>query len=151
MGTKRKTERMTGAKTGDTVRVHFTGRLQDGTVFDTSAERGPYEFTIGQSRIVPGFVEAVIGMKPGQSKTVEIPAKEAYGLHSKEMIAVIERSKLPAHLNPEVGQRLRIDQADGQKIPATVVEVSDSTVTLDANHPLAGKDLIFDIELVQIV
>jgi peptidylprolyl isomerase len=151
MGTKRKTERMTGAKTGDTVRVHFTGRLQDGTVFDTSAERGPYEFTIGQSRIVPGFVEAVIGMKPGQSKTVEIPAKEAYGLHSKEMIAVIERSKLPAHLNPEVGQRLRIDQADGQKIPVTVVEVSDSTVTLDANHPLAGKDLIFDIELVQIV
>jgi len=138
------------AKKGDKVKVHYTGRLEDGTVFDTSVERGPYEFTIGQSKIVPGFAEAVVGMKPGQSKTVEIPAKKAYGLHRKDMIAVIERSKLPADLNPEVGQRLRIDQADGQKIPATVVEVSDSTVTLDANHPLAGKDLVFDIELLEI-
>ena len=133
------------------VRVHFTGRLEDGTVFDTSAERGPYEFTIGESRIVPGFAQAVIGMKPGESKTVEIPAKKAYGLHRKEMIAVIERSKLAAHLNPEIGQRLRIDQADGQKIPATVIKVSASSVTLDANHPLAGKNLTFDIELLEIV
>ena len=142
---------MAGAKRGDTVRVHFTGRLEDGTVFDTSAERGPYEFTIGESRIVPGFAQAVIGMKPGESKTVEIPAKKAYGLHRKEMIAVIERSKLVAHLNPEIGQRLRIDQADGQKIPATVTKVSASSVTLDANHPLAGKNLTFDIELLEIV
>ncbi|MGB7063260.1 MAG: peptidylprolyl isomerase [Candidatus Zixiibacteriota bacterium] len=142
---------MAVAKKGDKVKVHYTGRLEDGTVFDTSAERGPYEFTIGGTRIVPGFVEAVIGMKPGESKTVEIPAKKAYGPHRKDMIALIERSKLPAHLNPEIGQRLRIDQADGQKIPVTVVEVSASTVTLDANHPLAGKDLIFDIELLEIV
>ena len=142
---------MAGAKRGDMVRVHFTGRLEDGTVFDTSAERGPYEFTIGESRIVPGFAQAVIGMKPGESKTVEIPAKKAYGLHRKEMIAVIERSKLAAHLNPEIGQRLRIDQADGQKIPATVIKVSASSVTLDANHPLAGKNLTFDIELLEIV
>jgi peptidylprolyl isomerase len=142
---------MAGAKRGDTVRVHFTGRLEDGTVFDTSAERGPYEFTIGESRIVPGFAQAVIGMKPGESKTVEIPAKKAYGLHRKEMIAVIERSKLAAHLNPEIGQRLRIDQADGQEIPATVIKVSASSVTLDANHPLAGKNLTFDIELLEIV
>ena len=142
---------MAGAKRGDTVRVHFTGRLEDGTVFDTSAERGPYEFTIGESRIVPGFSHAVIGMKPGESKTVEIPAKKAYGLHRKEMIAVIERNKLEAHLNPEIGQRLRIDQADGQKIPATVIKVSASSVTLDANHPLAGKNLTFDIELLEIV
>ncbi len=142
---------MAGAKRGDMVRVHFTGRLEDGTVFDTSAERGPYEFTIGESRIVPGFAQAVIGMKPGESKTVEIPAKKAYGLHRKEMIAVIERSKLAAHLNPEIGQRLRIDQADGQEIPATVIKVSASSVTLDANHPLAGKNLTFDIELLEIV
>ena len=142
---------MAGAKRGDTVRVHFTGRLEDGTVFDTSAERGPYEFTVGESRIVPGFTQAVIGMKPGESKTVEIPAKKAYGLHRKEMIAVIERSKLAAHLNPEIGQRLRIDQADGQEIPATVIKVSASSVTLDANHPLAGKNLTFDIELLEIV
>jgi len=148
---KRKAGRMAGAKRGDTVRVHFTGRLEDGTVFDTSAERGPYEFTIGESRIVPGFAQAVIGMKPGESKTVEIPAKKAYGLHRKEMIAVIERSKLAAHLNPEIGQRLRIDQADGQEIPATVIKVSASSVTLDANHPLAGKNLTFDIELLEIV
>ncbi|UCB53108.1 MAG: peptidylprolyl isomerase [Candidatus Zixiibacteriota bacterium] len=142
---------MAAAKKGDKVKVHYTGSLEDGTVFDTSAERGPYEFTIGESRIVPGFAEAVIGMKPGQSKTVEIPAKNAYGPHRKDMIAKIERSKLPAHLNPEIGQRLRIDQADGQKIPATVIKLSASTVTLDANHPLAGKDLIFDIELLEIV
>ena len=142
---------MAGAKRGDTVRVHFTGRLEDGTVFDTSVERGPYEFAIGKSRIVPGFSEAVIGMKPGESKTVEIPVKKAYGPHRKDMIAVIERSKLPAHLNPEIGQRLRIDQADGQKIPATVIKVSASSVTLDANHPLAGKNLTFDIELLEIV
>ena len=142
---------MAKAKRGDTVRVHFTGRLEDGTVFDTSVERGPYEFAIGKSRIVPGFSEAVIGMKPGESKTVEIPAKKAYGPHRKEMIAVIERSKLAAHLNPEIGQRLRIDQADGQEIPATVIKVSASSVTLDANHPLAGKNLTFDIELLEIV
>lgn len=142
---------MAVAKKGDKVKVHYTGRLKDGTVFDTSVERGPYEFAIGKSRIVPGFSEAVIGMKPGESKTVEIPAKEAYGPHRKDMIAKIDRSRLPAHLNPEIGQRLRINQANGQKIPATVVEVSASTVTLDANHPLAGKDLIFDIELLEIV
>jgi FKBP-type peptidyl-prolyl cis-trans isomerase 2 len=142
---------MAGAKRSDTVKVHYTGRLKDGTVFDTSAERGPYEFTIGESKIVPGFAQAVVGMKPGQSKTVEIPAEKAYGPHRKDMIAKIDRSKLPANVNPEIGQRLRIDQADGQKIPATVIKVSTSTVTLDANHPLAGKDLIFDIELVEIV
>ncbi len=142
---------MANAKKGDTVKVHFTGRLEDGTVFDTSVEREPYEFTIGKSRIVPGFAEAVVGMKPGDSKTIEIPAEKAYGPHRQDMVVNVDRDKLPANLNPEVGQRLQINQADGQKIPATVIEVSASQVILDANHPLAGKDLIFDIQLINIV
>lgn len=145
---KRRTAR---AKKGDTIRVHYTGRLEDGTVFDTSVEREPYEFTIGKSRIVPGFAEAVVGMKPGESKTVEIPADKAYGPHRQDMVVNVDRSKIPAHLNPEVGQRLQINQADGQKIPATVIEVSASQVILDANHPLAGKNLIFEIQLIDIV
>jgi peptidylprolyl isomerase len=142
---------MTRAKKGDTVKVHFTGRLEDGTVFDTSVEREPYEFTIGQSRIIPGFAEAVMGMKPGDSKTVEIPAEKAYGPHRQDLVANVDRDKIPANLNPEVGQRLQINQADGQKIPTKVIKITPSQVTLDANHPLAGKDLIFDIQLIEIV
>jgi peptidylprolyl isomerase len=150
-GVKRKSKRMTRAKKGDTVKVHFTGRLEDGTVFDTSVEREPYEFTIGQSRIIPGFAEAVMGMKPGDSKTVEIPAEKAYGPHRQDLVANVDRDKIPANLNPEVGQRLQINQADGQKIPTKVIKITPSQVTLDANHPLAGKDLIFDIQLIEIV
>jgi peptidylprolyl isomerase len=142
---------MAKAKNGDTVKVHYKGRLEDGTVFDSSADRQPYEFTIGKSRIIPGFAEAVIGMKPGESKTAKIPAAKAYGPLRKEMIVVVDRDKIPGHLKPEIGQRLQINQADGQRVPVKVVKVTQSKVTLDANHPLAGKDLTFDIELVEIV
>ena len=120
-------------------------------MFDTSVEREPYEFTIGQSRIIPGFAEAIMGMKPGDSKTVEIPAEKAYGLHRQDMVVNVDRDKIPAHLNPQVGQRLQINQADGQKITTRVIKISPSQVTLDANHPLAGKNLTFDIQLVEIV
>jgi FKBP-type peptidyl-prolyl cis-trans isomerase 2 len=142
---------MAKVKKGDTVRVHFTGRLKDGTVFDSSVEREPYEFTVGKSGIIPGFEQAVIGMKPGETKTAKIPAAKAYGPRRKDMIAVVDRSKIPTHLEPETGLRLQINQADGSKVPVKIIKVSGSKVTLDANHPLAGKDLTFDIELKEIV
>jgi len=148
---KRKAECMAKAKRGDTVKVHYTGRLEDGTVFDSSIDRKPYEFTIGESGIIPGFEQAVLGMTPGETKTTKIPAAKAYGPRRKNMIVVVDRTQIPAHLKVEIGQRLQINQADGQRVPVKVVKVTQSKVTLDANHPLAGEDLTFDIELVEIV
>lgn len=142
---------MAEAKQGDTVKVHYTGKLDDGTVFDTSAEREPLQFTIGQGQIIPGFEEAVVGMSEGESKTTQIPSDAAYGPHRDEMIVEVERSQFPPNLDPEVGQQLQIRQPDGQAIVVTVTDLSDESATLDANHPLAGKDLTFDIELVQVV
>jgi len=142
---------MAEAKQGDTVKVHYTGKLEDGTVFDTSAEREPLQFTIGQGQIIPGFEEAVVGMSEGDSKTTQIPSDAAYGPHRDEMIVEVERSQFPPNLDPEVGQQLQIRQPDGQAIVVTVTDLSDESATLDANHPLAGKDLTFDIELVQVV
>jgi peptidylprolyl isomerase len=141
---------MAQVEDGNTVKVHYTGKFEDGTVFDTSGDRDPLEFTIVRGRLIPGFEQAVIGMSPGESKTVNIPAGEAYGQHNAEMLTEVDRSQFPAHLNPEVGQQLQIDR-DGQTVVVTVASVSESTVTLDANHPLAGKDLIFDIQLVEIL
>jgi peptidylprolyl isomerase len=141
---------MAQVEDGNTVKVHYTGKFEDGTVFDTSGDRDPLEFTIVRGRLIPGFEQAVIGMSPGESKTVNIPAGEAYGQHNAEMLTEVDRSQFPAHLNPEVGQQLQIDR-DGQRVVVTVASVSESTVTLDANHPLAGKDLIFDIQLVEIL
>ena len=138
------------AKDGDTVKVHYTGKLEDGTVFDTSIERDPLQFTIGEGQLIPGFEQAVVGMSPGESKTVEIPADEAYGPYREELVMVVDRDQLPEDLQPEVGQQLQIRQPDGQTILVKVIDVSESSVTLDANHPLAGKDLTFDIELVEV-
>jgi FKBP-type peptidyl-prolyl cis-trans isomerase 2 len=142
---------MAEAKQGDTVKVHYTGKLDDGTVFDTSAEREPLQFTIGQGQIIPGFEEAVVGMNEGESKTTQIPSDAAYGPHRDEMIVEVDRSQFPPNLDPEVGQQLQIRQPDGQAIVVTVTDLSNESATLDANHPLAGKDLTFDIELVQVV
>ncbi len=142
---------MAEAKQGDTVKVHYTGKLEDGTVFDTSTEREPLQFTIGQGQIIPGFEEAVVGMSEGESKTTQIPSDNAYGPHRGEMIVEVDRSQFPPNLDPEVGQQLQIRQPDGQAIVVTVTDLSDESATLDANHPLAGKDLTFDIELVQVV
>lgn len=141
---------MTQAKYGDTVKVHYTGKLEDGTVFDSSIDHEPLQFTLGGGQVIPGFEQAVVGMNLNESKTVKIPVDKAYGPHREELVAVIDRSQLPADLNPEVGQPLEGRQADGQIIMAEVIEVSESSVTLDANHPLAGKDLTFDIQLVEI-
>ncbi|MGB2842771.1 MAG: peptidylprolyl isomerase [Halobacteriota archaeon] len=142
---------MAQAKHGDTVKVHYTGKLEDGTIFDTSVDCDPLQFTIGEGQIIPGFEQAVLGMNPGESKTIKIPTDEAYGTRREEMVMVVDRNQLPADLNPGVGQQLQNRQPDGQTIVVTVTEVSESSVTVDANHPLAGKDLTFDIQLVEVV
>jgi peptidylprolyl isomerase len=138
------------AKDGNTVKVHYTGTLGDGTVFDTSVEREPLEFTLGEGKVIPGFEEAVKGMKVGQSKTVTIPVDDAYGPRRDDLILEIERTQLPENLNPEVGQRLHMEQANGRQSIVTVTDVSQKTITLDANHPLAGADLTFELKLVEV-
>jgi len=148
----RKEEQMAQAQLGDKVKVHYTGRLDDGTVFDSSIISDPLEFTIGEREVVPGFEEAIIGMSPGESKNVKVPVDKAYGPRRDDMMIVVERDKFPPDIEPEVGQQLEIRQReDGQTFPVTVTDVSESSVTLDANHHLAGKDLTFDIQFLEIV
>jgi FKBP-type peptidyl-prolyl cis-trans isomerase 2 len=142
---------MTQAKQGDTVNVHYTGKLEDGTVFDTSRSRHPLQFTIGKGQVIAGFEQAIIGMNLGESKTMTIPEEQAYGQRRQDMIVTVQRDQLPPDLNPAVGQRLELTQTDDQNVLVTVTAMTDTTLTLDANHPLAGKDLIFDIELLKIV
>jgi FKBP-type peptidyl-prolyl cis-trans isomerase 2 len=141
---------MPRAKAGDTVRIHYTGRLEDGTVFDSSVDRQPLEFTIGTGHVIPGVEEAVTGMAPGESKSAAIPAEQAYGPHREEMVAVVDRHELPPHIQPAVGQQLSVEQQDGRRFNVTVTDVSERTVTIDANHELAGKNLLFDLELVDV-
>jgi peptidylprolyl isomerase len=142
---------MAQAKTGDTVRVHYTGTFDDGTVFDTSAEREPLQFTIGGGMVIAGFDSAVLDMQPGEKKSVNIPAEQAYGPRSEELVAEIGRDRLPADLEVEIGQQLQVGLADGEQAVVLIVDVSETTVTLDANHPMAGFDLNFELELVEIV
>lgn len=142
---------MTQANLGNTVKVHYTGKLEDGTVFDTSTDRAPLEFTIGQGQIIPGFEQAVIGMQPGETKTATISSDDAYGPHRDDMVIEVDRSHFPPDLEPEVGQQLQLRQSNGQSIVVLVTDVSEQSATLDANHPLAGKDLTFEIELVEVV
>ena len=142
---------MTRAKFGDTVKVHYTGKFEDGMVFDTSIESDPLQFTIGDGHVIPGFEEAVAGMSPGESKTVKTPPDKAYGHHRDDLIQVVDRKQLPADLKVEIGQQLLGSQPDGETIEAIVIAVSETSLTLDANHPLAGKDLIFDIQLIEIL
>ena len=141
---------MAQASAGDTVKVHYTGKLEDGTVFDSSREREPLEFTVDAGQIIPGFEEAVAGMKEGEEQTVEIPPEKAYGAHQDEAVMEFPMEQFPEEVDPEVGMQLQLQGADGQAFPARVVEVGDETVVLDANHPLAGETLTFDIELVEV-
>jgi len=142
---------MTQAREGDTVRVHYTGRLEDGTVFDSSENRDPLEFTIGNGEVVQGFERAVVGMEPGEERTTTIQPEDAYGPHLEEMTITIGRDQFPADIEPEPGQQFQIQQPDGWAAIVTVADVTESGVTLDANHPLAGKPLTFEIRLVEIV
>lgn len=141
---------MAQAKQGDSVKIHYTGRLDDGTVFDSSQDRDPLEFTVGAGMVIPGFDAAVAGMAVGDEKTAEIPADEAYGPRRDDLLISVPADRLPDDLEPQVGQQLQMQAGDGRTFVAAVTEVEDEAVVLDANHPLAGKDLIFDIELVEI-
>ena len=140
------------AKIGDAVQVHYTGRLKDGSEFDSSHKRNqPLEVTLGQKQVIAGFEEGIIGMTVGEKKTVEIPVDKAYGKAREELTVKFDRSKISPELKVEIGNRLRIPQPDGRVIYAHVIGLTDTEVSLDANHPLAGKDLIFDLELVKIL
>ena len=142
---------MEAAKAGDTVQVHYTGTLTDGSEFDSSRKRNePLQFTLGEGQMIAGFEKAVNGMSVGDSKQVNIPSKEAYGEVKKEMIMEVPKTDFPPDITPEVGQQLAVN-TQGQQVPVTITDIKDDKVVLDANHPLAGKDLVFDIELVNIV
>jgi peptidylprolyl isomerase len=142
---------MAQAKIGDVVKVHYTGTLDDGTVFDTSADRDPLEFIVGKGQVIPGFDSAVIDMVPGETRVTVIPAEDAYGAHSPELVTDVDRERFPADMELEIGQQLQVGLADGQQAIVMVVDLSDTAVTLDANHPLAGQTLTFEIELVEII
>jgi peptidylprolyl isomerase len=142
---------MSQAKVGDKVKVHYTGKFEDGEVFDSSLEREPLEFSIGEGKLIKGFEDAIVGMEKGEDKTVDIAADNAYGPYRKEIVFDVERAKMPQDYDPKVGEQLQIPQQDGGQVIVTVTDFDDSKVTLDANHPLAGKDLTFDLKLVEIV
>ena len=141
---------MQQAKSGDTVKVHYSGRLTDGTTFDSSTGRDPLEFKVGNGDVIKGFDDGVTGMAVGDKKTVHIPADEAYGQKEEERVIQFPRANFPPDMEPEVGMQLNMTNGTGQVIPVVVTDVDKENVTLDANHPLAGQDLIFDIELVDI-
>jgi len=136
---------------GDTVKVRYTGRLENGMVFDSTMGSGPLMFIIGEGEFIPGFEEALLGMKPGESKEVRVPADKGYGPYYRDLAMVVDRDRLPEDFEPMVGERLEIPHEMGYPIVYTVTEVLESTVTLDANHILAGKNLIFEIELMEIL
>lgn len=141
---------MAQVKSGDTVAIHYTGTLKDGTTFDSSEGREPLSFEVGSGQIIPGLDVALPGMSVGEKKTVEIDCRDAYGPINPGMRQSVPRDGIPAEIPLELGTQLQMQTSEGQAVPVTVVEVSDTEVTLDANHPLAGKDLTFAIELVSI-
>jgi len=142
---------MTQAKSGDTVRIHYTGTLDDGTQFDSSSGRDPLEFALGGGQVIPGFDSAVDGMAVGENKTVTIPPDEAYGQRHEQLVQQVPKSALPEEMEPAVGMQLQSQSPDGQVMNLVVTEVEDETITVDANHPLSGQALTFAIELVEIV
>ena len=141
---------MAEAMEGNTVRVHYTGTLDDGTVFDSSVGGEPLEFTIGQGQMIPGFERGVVGMEEGETRTLVIAADQAYGVHRPDGVFEIDRSEIPTTIPLEVGMQLQATGPGGRPVTMTVAALSDDKVTMDANHPLAGKDLTFEIELVGI-
>jgi len=142
---------MTKPEKGDIVRIHYTGRLTDGTEFDTSAGREPLQFEVGAGQIIAGLDREVSDMDEGEKHTVTIPAAEAYGEHRPEQVQELPRDAIPAEIDPAPGMQLQATTQAGQPVPIVVVDVDEETVTIDANHPLAGRDLVFDVELLEIV
>jgi len=141
---------MSQVKEKDTVRVHYTGKLTSGEVFDSSLEREPLEFTLGQGMLIPGFENAVVNMKVNEKKTVNIPVVEAYGEKVDELFQKVEKAQLPEDIKPEVGMGLVAQNPDGSERQLRVAEVNEDHIVVDANHPLAGQDLVFDLEVVEI-
>ncbi len=141
---------MTRAKRGDTVRVHYRGTLDDGTEFDSSAGNEPIEFTIGAGQVIPGFEDAVEGMSAGDRKTERIDVENAYGVHRDELVFTVGREQMPTGADVEVGDMLRVGFPDGSNAAVQVTAMNEESVTLDANHPLAGQNLTFELELVSI-
>ena len=142
---------MQTVKSGDTVKVHYHGRLTDGTTFDSSEGREPLEFEVGSGMVIKGFDDGVTGMKVGDKKTINIPVDEAYGPVNEDMLVEFPRANFPPEMVPEVGMQIHMTSSDGQVIPVVITDVKDDTILLDANHQLAGHDLVFDLELVEIV
>ena len=142
---------MTQVKSGDTVKVHYTGSLSDGKIFDSSVDREPLEFTVGAHQVVPGFEQAVLGMSLGESKTAHIPADQAYGQRDNRRIIRVSKSQLPPGMTVKLNDQLQMRSGDGRVMNVTVAEITGDELVLDGNHFLAGKDLTFDIELVEIV
>lgn len=139
------------ASPGNTVKVHYTGKLKDGRVFDSTRERDPLQIELGAGQVIPGFERAVLGMAEGETKSVELAPSDGYGPRRSDMVVEISRQRVPADFDPNVGQQIQLYVDEQQSIPATVVETSDQSITVDANHPLAGEELTFDLQLVEIV
>ncbi len=145
---------MAQAKAGDTVRVHYEGQLSDGTIFDSSLEREPIEFILGQDTVIPGFEQAVIGMEVGESKDVSIPPEDGFGEYSEDLVVNIEKSILPPDINPELGMQLEVSsEKEEEETPRvfTIADIAEDSITLDGNHPLAGAEIAFKIELLEIL
>tara|TARA_B110000503_G_scaffold23205_1_gene36167 strand:- start:25248 stop:25694 length:447 start_codon:yes stop_codon:yes gene_type:complete len=141
---------MSQVKENNTVKVNYTGKLSDGQVFDSSEGKEPIEFTLGQGRLIPGFEKGLIDMELNEKKTITIPKEEAYGEVNKDLIQEVKKSELPQEMAPEVGMGLVSKSPDGQEMNLLVIEVRDETIVIDGNHPLAGKELIFDLEVLEI-
>lgn len=139
------------AQNGDTIRFHYVGRLEDGHVFGTTENRDPLEMQLGQGGMIPGVEEALVGMEPGESKNVHLAVEQAYGPHRGELVAEFQRDQLPPEIDPQVGQQVQLRTKDGQAFPAQIVAVGQEAIKLDANHPLAGKSLEFELQLVEIL
>ena len=147
---------MAQAKAGDTVRVHYEGQLSDGTIFDSSLEREPIEFILGQDTVIPGFEQAVIGMEVGESKDVSIPPEDGFGEYSEDLVVNIEKTMLPPDINPELGMQLEVspeEVSSEEETPRifTIADIAEDSITLDGNHPLAGAEIAFKIELLEIL
>ncbi|HUV77086.1 MAG TPA: peptidylprolyl isomerase [Desulfobacterales bacterium] len=142
---------MTKAKTGDKVKVHFEGFLEDGTVFGSTTDEEPFEFIIGEKNMLPGFEDAVIGMQKGDTKTITLSPEDAYGVYNKKLVSVMEKSGFPQEIHLEIGKRLRVRTQDGKYTMVTIKDFTEDSIVLDENDPLAGKTLIFKIELIDII
>ena len=136
-------------KAGDTISVNYSGSFEDGTVFDSSEGKQPLKFTVGSGQLIKGFDDAVLGMKEGEKKTVTLPPEDAYGVRQEGMIIDIPKEQIPENMKLEIGMRLHLRDPQGHPVPAMVAEVTEDTVKMDANHPMAGKTLIFEIEIAE--